>query len=267
MSEKVYDLDNIWRTWKFAGIYGIVHVESGKIYVGQSNNIAKRIYYHREANSKCKYICNAIQKYGWDAFNVFLLEQVDDLTKLTEQEQKWINYFESYKPENGYNICPAADSCRGVKHSAETRAKMSLAQKGKHHSEETKIKIGLVQKGRKSTFEGKHHSDEAKIKISLAGMGRVHSEEARNKISLTMKGKVRSEEHQIKNNMAHQKKVLQLDAKTKMLIRTWPSILEVEESLGIGSGHISQCCHGERKTTGGFAWQFAPTGDQPCLTQ
>ncbi len=155
------ELNNIWRTWRFAGIYGIVHVESGKIYVGQSKNIANRIPYHRQPSNKCKYICNAIQKYGWDAFNVFLLEQVDDLTKLTELEQKWIDYFESYKPENGYNIYPAADSRRGLKHSAETRAKISLANTGRIQSDAARGKNRLANTGR-------IFSNETKEKIGMA---------------------------------------------------------------------------------------------------
>jgi group I intron endonuclease len=237
-----------------------VHVETGKIYIGQSKNIAHRISCHQAPSNECKYLCNAIQKHGWNAFNVFLLESVDDLSKLTEREQFWLDYFESYKEENGYNICSKAESSIGVKPSAETRAKIGLVHKGKPRSEETKIKISMAHKG-------KIHSEEHRNKNSMAHKGKVNSEESKIKMSLARKGKHRSEETINKISTANHKKVLQLDAKTKTLICAWPSLVEAGKSLGIGDTHISSCCHGKRKTAGGFAWQFAPTGEQSCLIQ
>lgn len=53
------------------------------------------------------------------------------------------------------------------------------------------------------------------------------------------------------------KPVLQFD-KEGNFIRKWPSIMEVEEELGINHSNISQCCRGVhyRKTAGGFVWRF-----------
>ena len=38
-------------------------------------------------------------------------------------------------------------------------------------------------------------------------------------------------------------------------IREWPSIIEAGEYLGINDGHISSCCTGKRKTSGGYIWR------------
>jgi group I intron endonuclease len=226
------ELDNVWRTWKFAGIYGIVHIESGKIYVGQSNNIAIRVANHRTPLSGCLCIRRAIQKHGWDAFNVFLLDQVDDLTKLTEYEQRWINYFESYKPENGYNISSAADSAmRGRKHTPEARAKISAASTGRYYSPETRAKMGHI---------GEKFTEERKSKIRAA---------------------LRS------NPGKHWKKVSQFD-KDGLLIKTWNNQAEAARLVGIKSrGSISMCCNGERKTAGGFIWKFTTDDEKVRLTE
>ena len=40
------------------------------------------------------------------------------------------------------------------------------------------------------------------------------------------------------------------------LIKEWPSIMEVERSLGFDRGNISKCCLGKLKSAYGFKWQY-----------
>ena len=51
------------------------------------------------------------------------------------------------------------------------------------------------------------------------------------------------------------KPVLQYDLLGNF-IREWPSMIKVEEELGIDQGNISHCCIGNRKSAGGFIWKF-----------
>jgi hypothetical protein len=211
-----------WKTWKFAGIYAIIHTESGKIYVGQAGNITNRIYQHRKLSSHCKHLSSAIQKYGWDAFEIVLFERVTDFSIIDSREQFWIDVLCVCNPKIGYNMCPMVRTTRGIKFSVEARANVSIAR------------MGVKYPSRRKS------SDETRAKMSMVRIGIPH-EWAR-------------------------RAVFQFDTKTKMLIRTWPSLLEAGGSLGIGSGHISECCHNKRKTAGGFAWQFDPTGEKSCPT-
>lgn len=71
---------------------------------------------------------------------------------LNEREQYWIDYYGSFKKENGYNICPIAGTTRGIKKSKEEKEAMS-----KRASNRT---------GSKNPFYGKRHSNETKQKIS-----------------------------------------------------------------------------------------------------
>lgn len=80
----------------FAGIYEIVHVASGKRYVGNSKNISSRFYAHRYDLKRnqhfCRHLQNAWNKYGEDAFEFRLIERCfDEVAVLLAREQFWID--------------------------------------------------------------------------------------------------------------------------------------------------------------------------------
>jgi group I intron endonuclease len=99
-----------------AGIYGIRHTASGRIYVGSAKDIRTRLYQHLGAllakKHHSRYLQNAWNKYGQSAFILILLEK-GVVEKLIETEQFWIDHFDSY--EKGFNARPKAESMRGVK--------------------------------------------------------------------------------------------------------------------------------------------------------
>lgn len=58
------------------------------------------------------------------------------------------------------------------------------------------------------------------------------------------------------NNPKISKPVLQL-AKDGKIVAEYPSTHEAERQTGIDSRHISKCCKGEYKTSGGYVWKYA----------
>lgn len=152
------------------GIYAITHRASGKKYVGQSINIDKRIYMHSRGNTE-HLISRAVQKYGFDAFDVEVLEECSrDL--LGRREQYWIAHLACLTP-NGYNLTTGGEQPifseqtiqklrirqqnRSPEHIAnknaaarrpETIKKISAAMKGRQVSEETREKLRDAFKGR-----------------------------------------------------------------------------------------------------------------------
>ncbi len=175
-------MNDEWRQWKFAGIYGIRHRESGKIYVGQSQNITKRIYQHKlsfVSEIGSPYLYRAILKHGWDAFEIIMLEQVSDLILLTKREQHWLDTLDACNPDKGYNICPIAKSCRGVKRTDESKMKDRIAHLGKKQSLET------VEK-RKASMLKIRALPEYYAQISNALKGRKFTEETIAKKHATM---------------------------------------------------------------------------------
>lgn len=86
------------------------------------------------------------------------------------------------------NFTDGGEGVSGLRHSQESRNKMSRAQKGKMVSQETRDKLSRASMGHQH-FLGKSHTQEARAKISLANMGnqnflgKTHTKEARNRIA------------------------------------------------------------------------------------
>jgi group I intron endonuclease len=216
----------------------LLNTANGKIYVGQSQNVKERIRVHAAKKKTPRtYIGKAIHKYGWGVFEVWVLEQIDDLSKLNEREQYWIDALNVCDSKVGYNLCPIAGSSRGIKLSDEVRAIFSAAHMG--------IKV----------------SEEAKAKIKVASTGRLHRPEAKAKVSAAQRGRQRTEHERYLQSISHMgqnaKSVLQLDIETSEVIKQWRGAKDVQRELGIHSTTICKCCKGHNATAGGFKWRYA----------
>lgn len=175
-----------------SGIYCIVLVEKDRFYIGSAVDIDRRWKEHKRAlyrgghsNPRLQHAWN---KYGADAFDFRVLEEVGDLTLLVIVEQR---YIDSLKPF--FNIAPRAGSMLGYRFTPEqrvgcrTRMIGNKIRLGKPHPVETLIRYSEQRKGRRL-------SPEHKAKLSAAGMGRTaynkgkpHSPEHKAKMSARMK--------------------------------------------------------------------------------
>ena len=50
--------------------------------------------------------------------------------------------------------------------------------------------------------------------------------------------------------------VQMFDKSTGELLKTFPSTMEAERVTGISRSHISKCCKGKYKSTGGYIWKY-----------
>lgn len=204
---------------------------TGKVYIGQTIHPEKRIRAHKNSKDN-SYFHRAIQKYGFDAFKYEIIVKISSATKeelqkqLNKAEMFYIDLYDSFK--NGYNMTIGGDGCLGLICTDETRKKMAESQKGnqnhkgKPHSAETKQKMAESHKGEKNHNYGKHFSEEHKKKISEALF----------------------------------KAVLQLD-KEGNIINRYDSITTAAKLANTHCSHITQCCKGIRKTSGGYIWKYA----------
>ncbi len=112
--------------WKKSGIYKIVNLIDGKMYIGSAVNLSKRWSEHQwklSTNiSPHLHLQNAWNKYGEDIFKFEVLEFIEDWTTLIEREQHWIDFYDAVN--NGYNLCSVAGSSLGIKQSKETIQKV-----------------------------------------------------------------------------------------------------------------------------------------------
>ena len=166
-----------------SGVYRIVNTLDGKVYVGSAVNISNRRWIHlsmlRRGRHRNSHLQNAWDKYGEECF-IFETIEMCEPERLIEVEQRWINHYDS---ASRYNILTKAQSSLGFKHSEEaidkmsrrvfseeTRRHMSEAGAGKprpwrlglKHSEETRKKMSLSRRLRPP------HSDATRAKMRVS---------------------------------------------------------------------------------------------------
>lgn len=109
---------------KAAGIYKLTCNINGKIYIGKSINIRKRIESHKNCKKHVStgyYFRNAVVKHGWDSFTVEILEIVENFDKfkdnhaLLELESYYIKLYNSTESGVGYNIQQSSKDGTGNK--------------------------------------------------------------------------------------------------------------------------------------------------------
>jgi group I intron endonuclease len=119
-------------------IYMIYHKDSLKAYVGKTVDFYTRIGAHKSAlqrKERCAktsnpYLYAAVQKYGWDAFAVEILEEFDSIDEnlIKERELHWMVFHKTTEPEYGYNL--RMDSSSKMITHPSTIEKLKVAMKG-----------------------------------------------------------------------------------------------------------------------------------------
>ena len=98
------------------GVYAIENLTTGKLYVGSSIAIRRRVrdHFYRLAKGQHSnpYLQRAYLKDGADVFTVIVLEDLPgaDQADLLAAEQRWLDGFSPTVPAAGYNIHPTAAS-------------------------------------------------------------------------------------------------------------------------------------------------------------
>ena len=195
---------------KKAGVYQILCIENGNMYIGSSSNLYTRNKSHfsqlRRGVHHCDHLQKAFNKYGSDKFQWNILEYCPlDFTEkqLCEREQE---YLDRYWPTGKlYNPNPRAETA-GRKASDETRAKLIALQ----NSPERKARQSKALTGRKHTPESyanliaAQRNPETKAKQSLASKIANSDPERRAKRSALMTGRKHSEDARAKMSAIQQ---------------------------------------------------------------
>ena len=88
-------------------LYKITNMINGKVYIGKTKNIIRRAhdyvseYSHK--TGKRRSVWRAMQEYGIDSFKMTILDVVDDKYSAAEKELNYIETYNSYDPDVGYN--------------------------------------------------------------------------------------------------------------------------------------------------------------------
>jgi group I intron endonuclease len=225
-----------------SGVYKIVNLINGKVYVGSTADLGnrKRGHFWRLKHGKhLKRFQDDYDKYGADNFIFVIIETLSDHLQLLEREQFYIDLYDASNEQYGYNRSSSSKNCSGIKHTEETRRKMGMARLGEkhwnyggHRSLETKQKISKSRTGKyageNSPMYGKHFTDKARNKLSESRKGKYFGEYSPVAIS-----------------------VINLDTN-----KVYPTLTEAAKLCNVNINSLCAVCRGKRKTTGGYRWMY-----------
>jgi len=110
-------------------IYLLTNTVNDKQYIGQTIYLNRRMSEHRKGMEQI--IDRAIDKYGWEKFNLEILEDSIPEDKLSGKEREYIKKYNTFLGE-GYNLREGgtdyigrANPFYGKRHTKETKIKMS----------------------------------------------------------------------------------------------------------------------------------------------
>lgn len=194
----------------------------------------------RKGNHHARILQRSWDKHGAASFSFEILEAVESARDLVAREQYWIDALHAACPMRGFNASPTAGSPLGVKHSAETRAKQSAARKGKKfgaQSAEHRANLGAAKRGRKFSAEARANmsaarkgkkrstpfSAEHRARLAASAQSRIpalvarnRSPEHRKKVSLGKTGSKASPETLAKMSAANKGKKLSAETRQKI---------------------------------------------------
>jgi len=169
-------------------IYQATNKINGKVYIGFTAHWPQRInghnYDRRYGNAENKAFYNAINKYGWEAFEWEVVYQSQDYEHtLKVMEPHFITEYRSwvgFEDCNGYNITRGGEGTTGWKRSPELIESHRQQLKGRKQSPEHIEKRRQVMTGKPNpSVQGEKNPakrPEVRKKISQAMIGRPKSE-------------------------------------------------------------------------------------------
>ncbi len=158
-----------------AGVYSIVNTANGKLYVGSSRTLGRRLYEHRRqlraGTHKNRHLQSAWAAHGEGAFKFRPLAFIADVAEMLDMERELIHRLNAADRTSGYNISiEPSNNQLGLKRSPETCALVGAAKVGNKNRlgavipQEMRDRIAAKLRGRKA-------SPETVAKLSAARRG------------------------------------------------------------------------------------------------
>jgi group I intron endonuclease len=222
---------------KYIGIYIWSNKITGKMYIGSSIDLARRLKSHFLGIRSNVELQSDIEEYGIQNFTVTIVEfipLIEDISKLKgliiEREQFYLDNLCNANKDSedfdiiSYNSMRKATSPLGHKHSEESKAKMSICKKGINLTEEHKQKIKDNHATKQLDF--------------------VHHRKKRPSTQKEIKGIIKM---QTKNHVP----ILQYNAYTGDFIKEYISMAEAGRNLKMDASCISRNISGKTKICAG----------------
>lgn len=233
------------------GIYKITFEYAPRlIYIGQASRITGKkpcqngFYYrwlthlrdlenNRHHNTRIQRIVN---KHGLHQIKFHILEYINGNNSIEYFNGRETHYVNEYKEKHVVlNFSEEAKSFRGMKHTKETKAKMSAVGKGRKMHPNTYKAIMEANIGRVVT-------EETRRKLSFINRGRVVSQETRKRLSETHKGKPLKNSRQV------------ISCKGDEILQ-FPNAVEAAEHFKVSYSYMRVLCR-ENKTYNNYKFYY-----------
>lgn len=285
---------NYKETNKRKGIYKITNTVNAKCYIGSSYHcLYKRLNSHLKALSNNKHANNYLQhawnKYGEKKFAFEILEFCDEKSnqEVLQLEEHYIELFQSYIRNKGYNIFRFCKNSSGNKWSQEAVNRRKGFLKGRKFSDKHKKKISESHTGKKvkditkEKLRNLPKNNRGVVKLTLSGdfvaefrnlsEAANHMNTISSRIGLICSRKAKTcrgftfmwKDDYLQNNSFNRivagctSEIEQYSIKGEYLT-TFLSVKEAEEYIKIkgSNSNISACCNNRKKSAYGFIWKY-----------
>ena len=208
-------------------IYKIENQINHKVYIGKTLYTIERRWEQHKQNIKrndLKHLklYNAILKYGIENFNVSEVEQVDNPDILSEREQYWIKYYDSF--HNGYNCSLGGEGIQLYDYDLIWQ----LWQQGKTIKEISSI-LQCTDYVVHTCLDLHHISTEERKARSISNVLMTYQKLSR--------------------------KVLQIDINTDKIINTFNSVSEAAKYIKCDNSYLSKICRNNKQAFG-YKWCY-----------
>ena len=239
-------------------VYKITNLKNEKIYIGQTKNFKRRMSQHfYEVSSKNSLLKEAIKEFGKENFKIEILEETYFKFQAYYKEEFFINFYQSFNPEKGYNIKFGGNN---YKQPDSIKKKISESQIGeKNHMFGKK---GSLNKTSKRIIELKTNKIYESINLAAQELNLNFSH-----IAAVCRGSRNStggfifrfidENNQIIEN---ERSIINRARRIKCneTNKIYNSFKEIQEDLNknIDSGNIIKNIKGKNKTSYGYTWSY-----------
>lgn len=239
---------------RISGIYKITCVPTGKVYIGQSNNVYKRWRDHRLELRKNQHVNNYLQrawnKYGETQFEFEIIKKCN-INEMDKWEQHYIAILNSNNLNFGFNL--DSGGSLNKTHSKATIDKIVAANQKKIYQFSPDFKLINSYKSLKEASE-------------ITGISCAHISSVANGKRNSAGGFFWSYSNEINFNAKRPRlngNIHQFDLTGKYL-KTYSSIKEASEFSGASSGHISSVISGKEIQASGYQWKTGDLSNIQC---